>query len=614
MPTNLTGATNYMPMSRPHQFGTFSGRTVVEDRQRLLRDREQQYALALRGANDGLWDWSLTTGEIFLNHRWKAMLGFAGHEIGNHVDSWFQLVHPDDLNGLRAAMDFHIQEKTAQFQHEYRMLNKGGNVQWMLSRGMALRDGAGMAYRIVGTQMDITARKIKEIKLSHDVFHDSLTGLPNRALFKERLKHAMLHVGRHEGMYVGVLFIDLDRFKIVNDSLGHSAGDQLLVEFARRVATCLRPSDTLARLGGDEFCVIIEDIVSVDDASMVASRIKEKLKQPITVADNDLFVTASMGIALSTPNHHSWEDLLRDADIAMYRAKTKGQARLESFNVGMHTHAKTIQNLESGLHHAVRSIASATSGLHRAVESKEFHLDYQPIISLETGQLTGFEALIRWHHPKRGRVLPNLFIPIAEETELIIPITLWVLREACEQLRTWQLRFPELSLSMNVNLSAKSFSQPDIVPQIASILKETGVNGSSLKIEITERVIMKNSHATADVLEKFKGLGVQLCLDDFGTGYSSLSYLHTFPLDSVKIDRSFTNKLSAQDSKTKGIMRAIMILASNLKMSVVAEGVETSEQLRELRGLNCDYAQGYLFSRPVEAAIIEKLIETKPVW
>ncbi len=593
----------------------YTCRTVVGERERLLREREQQYALAFKGSNDGLWDWNLITGEIFLSPRWKDMLGFPEHEINNHVDSRFQLVHPEDLNGLKAAIDVHIQERTAQFQHEYRMLNKDGSFQWVLSRGMTVRDDAGAAHRIVGSQMEITARKTMEIKLSHDVFHDSLTGLSNRALFKERLKHAMTRVGRREGMHVGVLFIDLDRFKIVNDSLGHSAGDQLLVEFAHRVAACLRPSDTLARLGGDEFCVILEDILSIDDASAVANRIQEQLKQPIAVKDNNLFVTASMGIALSAPNYHSWEDLLRDADIAMYRAKAKGQSCMEAFKADMHTHAKTKQNLESRLHLAVRSIAATASGLHRAVESEEFQLDYQPIISLRTGRLTGFEALIRWHHPKRGRVMPNLFIPIAEETELIVPITLWVLREACAQMRKWQLRFPKLSaLSMNVNLSAKSFSQPDLIPQIAKILKETGLNGSSLEIEITERVIMKSSRATADVLAKFKSLGVQLCLDDFGTGYSSLSYLHSFPLDTVKIDRSFISNLSTQENKTKGIMRAIMTLARNLKMSVVAEGVETPEQLRELRGLNCDYAQGYLFSRPVEVAVIEKLIETTPVW
>lgn len=585
-------------------------------RRKVMEDEgEQQFARAFKGANDGLWDWNLKTGELFLSARWKEMLGFADHEINNHIDSWFPLVHPDDLNGLMAAIESHIHANTPQLHHEYRMLNRDGNFLWMLSRGMSVRDNAGTAYRMAGSQTEISARKIKELKLSHDVFHDSLTGLPNRALFMERLKHAMTRVERREDMHVGVLFIDLDRFKIVNDSLGHSAGDELLVEFARRVAACVRPSDTLARLGGDEFCVILEDVVGVDDANAVACRIQEQLKQPITVRDNDLFVTASMGIALSTPNYHSWEDLLRDADIAMYRAKTKGQSCLASFESDMHTEAKTIQNLESGLHHAVRSIATTASGLHRAVESEEFQLDYQPIISLMTGRITGFEALIRWQHPKRGRVLPNLFIPIAEETELIVPITTWVLREACAQMRSWQMRYPKLStLSMNVNLAAKSFSQPDLIPQIASILQETELNGSNLKIEITERVIMKNPHATADVLAKLKGLGVHLCLDDFGTGYSSLSYLHSFPLDAVKIDRSFISKLSAEESKTKGIMRAIMILARNLKMSVVAEGVETPEQLRELRGLDCDFAQGYLFSRPVEAAVIEKLIEANRVW
>ena len=580
-----------------------------------LEEREQQYALAFKGANDGLWDWNLKTGEIFLSSRWKEMLGFADHEVSNHIDAWFPLVHPEDLDGLKSSLNSHIQESTTQFQYEYRMLNKHGQFQWMLCRGRTVRDETGTAYRMAGAQTDITTRKNMELKLSHDVFHDSLTGLPNRALFMERLKHAVTRVGRREGLNVGVLFIDLDRFKVVNDSLGHSVGDQLLVEFARRVGACLRPGDTLARLGGDEFCVILEDVVNIDDANMVASRIQEQLKQPIKVKDNELFVTASMGIALSTPDYQTWEDLLRDADIAMYRAKTKGQSSLESFETGMHTQAKTLQHLESGLHHAVRSISATKSGLHRAVESKEFLLEYQPIVSLLTGRLTGFEALIRWQHPTRGRVLPNLFVPIAEETDLIVPITYWVLRDACAQMRQWQLRFPKIAnLSVNVNLSAKSFSQSDLIPQISKILDETGLSGSSLKIEITERVIMKNAYATAEVLANLKSLGLQLCLDDFGTGYSSLSYLHSFPLDSVKIDRSFISKLSVQENKTKGIMRAIMSLARNLNMAVVAEGVETQEQLSELRGLNCDYAQGYFFSRPVDAVVIEKLIEMRKVW
>jgi diguanylate cyclase (GGDEF)-like protein len=475
-----------------------------------------------------------------------------------------------------------------------------------------VRDSDGRPLRIVGTQNDITSRKTVELKLIHDVFHDPLTGLPNRLLLLERLKYALARAQRRQADGIGVLFMDLDRFKVINDSLGHSMGDQLLVELAKRLQRCIRPGDTLARFGGDEFCVLLEDVNGLQGANAVADRIHQKLQQAVVLNGNELFVTVSIGIALGSRDVRDSENLLRDADIAMYRAKSLGRARQEFYQPGMHTQAIRLQSLESGLHRAVRLLGpkpAESTRLTKAFEAGEFVLHYQPIVSLQHRVLAGVEALIRWDHKARGRVSPDDFIPLAEETGLIVPLTFWILREACRQMKDWRSRYPSMAnAGVAVNISPNTFSQVSLVPEIAAILKETGLPGSGLKIEVTEAVLIRNSEAMSFVLSQLRALGVQLCLDDFGTGYSSLSYLHRFPLDVLKIDRSFISSLKPQENKSSGIVKTILSLARNLNMAVVAEGVETEQQLAELLALRCDYAQGYLFSKPVEPAEVEKLI------
>ncbi len=430
------------------------------------------------------------------------------------------------------------------------------------------------------------SRVLEETKehFRHAAFHDSLTGLPNRAMFTELLK-AEIESSTRRGEYMfAVLFLDLDRFKNINDSLGHTHGDLLLVAFAERLERTLRPVDTLARFGGDEFAILLSGMSDATDAVRVAQRIQDELSQPFVLDKNSAFATASIGIALSSSGYDRPDDILRDADIAMYRAKENGKARYEVFDHGMHARAVSRLQLESDL--------------RQAIEQKEFCVYYQPIVSLQTGRLAGFEALVRWNHPRRGLVSPADFIPVAEETGLIVPIGQWVLNEACAHVRQWQIDSPShRSLSLSVNLSARQVAQPDLLNRIKEALETSKLSPHCLKLEITESVVMENAEAAAQMFKQLRSLGVQLSIDDFGTGYSSLSYLHRFPLNYLKIDRSFVMRLTTDNDNA--IVRTISTLARNLGMEVIAEGIETEEQFQQLKMLGCEYGQGYLFSRPV---------------
>ncbi|HEY3323109.1 MAG TPA: EAL domain-containing protein [Planctomycetota bacterium] len=586
----------------------------LRDAERALLQREEQYALALKAANGGLWDWDLKTNTIFFSREWKAMLGYGETEFSDTVESWLRRVHPHDLAGLQAEIKRHLENHTPFLQREYRIFNKNNKPQWVHCVGMAARDAAGHAYRMAGTQADITSRKSVELGLIHDVFHDSLTGLANRALLMDRLRHAMERLGRRPGEAVGVLFMDLDRFKNVNDSLGHGVGDQLLNEFAKRLEKCMRPTDTVARFGGDEFCVLLEDIHGLTEANAIADRVHKDLRHALKVDQKEFFVTVSIGIAIAKSKGFKPEDLLRDADIAMYRAKSRGRACQEFYQSGMHLQAITLQNLESGLHRAVRSIIPASASQVRPIGPTQFVLHYQPIVSLKNGQMSGCEALIRWDQ-QAGRVTPDEFIPVAEETGLIVPITFWVLRESCKQMKQWLRQYRQAAnWSMSVNVSARVLSQPNLVEEVATILDQTGLSGSNLKIEVTEGTLMKNSQANAAVLAELRKLGIRLSMDDFGTGYSSLNYLHRFPLDVLKIDRSFIGGMNEKDSKSNAIVRTILSLARNFNLEVIAEGVETTAQLGLLRELNCDFGQGYYFAHPTLPDQMGEMIAKDQRW
>ena len=559
-----------------------------------LRVSEERYALAARGANDGLWDWNLREDTVHFSSRWKSMLGFDETEVGDSPEEWFDRIHEADRAKARRSVAEHLEGLTPHLEVEARMLHKDGVFRWMLTRGLMVRNEAGVPVRMAGSQTDITEGKVA----------DPMTGLPNRLLFIDRLSRLITSCRRNPDKLFAVLFLDLDGFKLINDSLGHAVGDKLLIGLAERLESSLRQTDTvtrldesftIARLGGDEFAIILNDLNDAVDASHVAERLLKELSQPFQIDDKELFSSMSIGIALSTLGNEHPEDYLRDADTAMYRAKALGKCRYVVFDAAMRE--LITQRLE------------IENDLRRALERREFRNYYQPIISLESGAIVGFEALLRWQHPTRGLLEPIEFIPVAEENGMIRDLGWWALAEACGQIAVWRTLHPAFgTLTMSVNLSVKQFVDPNFGAKLEVLLRECNLPEGTLKLELTESSIMSDSTAAVALLSQFKALGVRLAIDDFGTGYSSLSYLHRFPLDTLKIDRSFTDAMRAGERDESMIARTIMPLAQHLGLDVVAEGVETVEQATLLKELHCKYAQGFLFSKPVTAEDVEKLL------
>ncbi|WP_372369736.1 EAL domain-containing protein [Candidatus Uabimicrobium sp. HlEnr_7] len=562
-----------------------------------LGESEERYALAARAANDGLWDCNIESGEVYYSTRWKSMLGYEDDEIQPLLDEWFGKIHEEDFSKVKQEFDEHVAGNLPRFQIEHRMLHRNGSYIWVLNQGIAVRNNNDIITRVVGSQTDITKRKQAEAQLLHDAFYDILTGLPNRALLMSRLQRAIYRANRSEKYIFAVLFMDLDSFKVINDSMGHVTGDELLVAIANRLKKVIRPGDTVARFGGDEFTILLENLQSIEQASEIADILNEGLAEPFTLNDQDFFMGASIGIAIGNTNYEDPQDLLRDADTAMYRAKSRG---------------KPYEVFDKQMHESVIMLLRLETDLRKSLVEQDFFLCYQPIVDLKTFQITGMESLMRWQHKERGLVSPGEFIPLAERTKLIIDLGWWAIREACQQLAIFQKEFSRPDLSVSVNMSAKQFAIHDLGHLIEEVVNQSSINTNSLKLEITETVLMENAKAMIKTLTDLKLMNLDLYIDDFGTGYSSLSYLHRFPISILKVDRSFICEITKKENFE--IVRTIITLAHNLDMKVVAEGIETLDQLKLLMKLGCNYGQGNLFSVPVRNNEIAKMLSKSHRW
>ena len=575
--------------------GTFADITDRKRADASLRESEYKLRTLLESMREGIIQVDNRDCIVYVNDCFCKMVDYSFDELMG--GDWKLLVFDED--GCRIVEQANERRRDGvSDSYELCLKKKTGEKLWVIVGGAPILDAEAVITGSMGVFTDITERKIAEERLLHDAFHDGLTGLANRKFFTEHLQITIEQTKRESNELFAVLFLDFDRFKAVNDSLGHAEGDNLLKQIARRLETSLRSGDLVARLGGDEFTVLLNKITDSSVALRVAERIQKNLEAPFDIGGNSIFISASIGVALSTTGRDKADDMLRDADIAMYRAKAKGRAQMQVFDRTMHEHAARQLRLETEM--------------RQALEGEEFLLHYQPIIDLETHTLTGFESLVRWQHPERGMIPPFDFIPAAEENNLILPLGKWVLFESCRQLVAWKKEFPAASaLSISVNLSAKQFIQSDLAEQIAAALNETGIDPHCLKLEITESHIMENTEMAVKTMNTLRALGVELSLDDFGTGYSSLSYLHRLPVSYLKIDRSFINRMIGS-SENSEIVLTIIKLAQNLKMKVVAEGIETEDQLKQLKTLNCEFGQGYYFAKPLEAEAAKDFIGQSP--
>lgn len=556
-----------------------------------LHESEERFRKAFEDAPIGI-------GLVSPDGRWlrvnRSLCDITGYPDGELLDKPFdELIHAEDRRGDSRPLDEAMAGHSGSQRLEKRYMHAGGHFIWVVVSASSVRNAGGQPLYLIVQMEDVTERKQAEGELIRQALHDSLTGLANRTLFLDRLELALRRLERRASS-VAVLFLDLDRFKVANDSLGHYCGDELLVAVGERLCDLLRPSDTVARLGGDEFALLCEE-TNERDAVTVAERILEAIAQPFEIGGSEVFVTTSIGIVIANHSGGDPADLIRDADAAMYRAKENGKARYELFDHEMRARAMERLAMENAL--------------HRALERIEFRVFYQPEVDLETGAVRGVEALLRWQHPQRGLVSPCDFVPLAEETGLIVPVGAWVLEEACRQAQSWRERYPhQASLGVAVNLSGRQFAQPDLLELVEKVLASTGLDASALCLEMTETVLIENSEQTLSVLAGLRRLGVRTGIDDFGTGYSSLSYLKSFDVDVLKVDRSFVNGLTP-GGHDSAILAAVARLADALDLTVVAEGVETREQLAELRNLGFKSAQGYHFARPGPADAIGELLQ-----
>ncbi|MDJ1172597.1 bifunctional diguanylate cyclase/phosphodiesterase [Roseofilum capinflatum] len=560
-----------------------------------LQDLTNRLELATRSAQMGIWEWDLVSDRLIWDDRMYELYGISPGDFSQAYQAWEAGVHPDDLVASRTALQETLNGEK-DFNSEFRVLWPDGTVRYIEAHAIVQRDAQGQALRMIGVNLDISDRKQAEEQLIYSVLHDKLTDLPNRTLLTNRLELSIQRAQRSPTYHFAVLFLDLDQFKVINDSLGHLVGDQLLLIVAQKLQRIIRPTDLAARLGGDEFVILIEQIPDLPAIVHVAERLLAEFNQATAIDGHTVFITTSIGIVWGTNTYTEASDLLRDADIALYRAKAKGRNRYEIFDVEMHVQAVKRMTLEHDL--------------RVAIARQEFMTYYQPIVDLKTRQLTGFESLIRWQHPMQGFISPTHFIPIAEETGLIVSISQWVLQSACEQVARWQRQFPNLeNLRISINLSGQDLRQPNLVETIRQTLTQAQLPATSLTLEITESLLIENIETTINLLKQLRNLGIRISIDDFGTGYSSLSYLYNLPADYLKIDQSFVGKMQPGEKNYK-IVQAVVSLSDQLQLGAIAEGIEMEEQLAWLKALGCELGQGYLFSRPLTPTAATDLLAT----
>ena len=558
-----------------------------------LKRSEERLALAAEGANDGLWEWDLHNKEFYCSSRWRAMLGLPAPAGIGPVTEWFDRVHEDDRRNLKATLEAHLSGKSDYFQLAHRIRHADGSYRQFLCRGVAERGAGDGLHRIAGSLTDAMERALATGRAQSAGFLDPLTGLSNRAFFVERLGRRLEEFKqRRSASPFAALYLDLDRFKVVNDSLGHLVGDELLTLVSRRLESCLREGDALARLGGDEFAILLNGLSGANQANAIAFRIQQVLSAPCSIGGRQVFTSVSIGIACGHAHYNNPDEMMRDADTAMYHAKSRGKARHEMFDADMHARELDRLGLENDLRHAVNT--------------NDFEVHYQPIVLLSSGMCVGFESLARWTRNGKA-VSPVTFIQLAEELGIIEPLGTWVLQQACSTFADWKRRFPDAGLDfVTVNLSSRQLMQQNFLWMVEQAVQKAGLKPCDLRLEITETALMDSPNEAAKLLRELRAFGTKIYLDDFGCGYSSLSHLAKLPVDALKIDRSFVKSLLLPDRPA--IVESIMALARTLNMSVVAEGIEQDAQGRELERLGCTHAQGFLFSRPVSTIAAEEII------
>jgi diguanylate cyclase (GGDEF)-like protein/PAS domain S-box-containing protein len=552
---------------------------------RALSEVQERFALAVRGSNDGVWEWILDSGEMHFSRRWRELLGYGLDDLSNSVDEWFGRVHPGDLPALRADIDQHLTGDKPFHENEHRLRASDGTYRWVISRGVVQRDHAGRPMRMAGSLTDTSDYRLREQKLREESRQDPLTGLPRREPFMERLERAIELKRQDSGYSFTVLMVDVDRFRWLADSIGHQSADEVLAILGQRLVSCVSADDLVARFGGDKFAVLMENVDDVDAGTELANKIRVAVRDPFDVDGQTVYVTVSIGLTTSSRSYDDPDEVISDVGAAASKAKERGQDRHEVFETKMRIDALTHLRLEVAL--------------RQAVEREEFELHYQPIVSLDTGNLVGFEALTRWRHPRRGLVAPAEFIPVAEQTGLILPIGRWAIHEAVRQLAKWREALGDLPpVSMSVNLSGRQLADPRLQEEIDSALRTNNMGPGSLRLELTESVLMDHAEAVLRILDSLRSLGVRIWVDDFGTGYSSLSYLHRFPVDGLKIDKTFVDVLDGSEHGA-AMIRTIVGLANALHVDVIAEGIESRHQADELLRLGCMRGQGYFFSEPL---------------